>query len=762
MALLLTPHPEPANALSYSRPYRRSHMTGLVSPGTYAALPIVLLTPPEPPRRVTKRESTEVDPRYTAQRGAPIATAVGAERRYPGKMQNGRPSTLGHKQPATHLQVPVATQRPVSQPVAGPSNPLMAYRNGASSAQMSLYNSPVSPSSEMINGRPYSSHPGPSPVEYEAPPADELPYPHQHRVHAISNALQAMTVSHPTSVPIDSRRLSVSSTDRQVVSLPGSIKPTFWDTPFPDKATKDNTSLARNTCSMMCYIWYSDSIGLPLTESEQPSDALPIEEEIRARMQFNPSKDFITFMQGLLSTTQLSRSVVVLALYYVYKLRQSASVPASRGSETRLAVAALMLANKYVDDNTYTNRTWSDVSHLPLLDINKAEEEFLNGINHNLCVNRPTYDAWLKTLKSLATAREQEHATYLRRRSVLRPRGAQFGKLVRARSSSPLKPRIPYPNPPPTTAGYTPPEETDAFYSSPASPILNASPLVKNEPLSPPIRSLGAKRTVNDAFSPESAHLGPPAKRGGAWSAMPNGHRFEPPVQLPPLFIPGEQERQPARTSVQAQPQPVYHRHPSTHRNTIPAPTAHNAIPHVPFTYSMPVPSIPPVVPPVVPSVPAAQHIQPPQTSGSWAYIPRAPSVDTLAAPYQLHNRLPNFNRPHDLYYFSLAASPLDVPENQKPPRKAVLRYHHPAYEGAPLPNAQPVMFAPAHQQPNGMLVLPPPQPDQTRARSVVYSRANAQIAPFANAGSPGVYWTGAKRPWQQEPTPPSRPPSTN
>ncbi|KZT61851.1 hypothetical protein CALCODRAFT_479615 [Calocera cornea HHB12733] len=760
MALLLTPHPEPAHAAPCTRPHSRSHMAGFVSPNAYAALPIVLLTPPEPPRRLTKRDSAEVDPRHIAHRGAPAAAAVGAERRYPRKMQNGRPST-GHRQPATHLQVPVATQRPVSQPVAGPSNPLMAYRNGASSAQMSLYNSPISPSSEMLNGRPYSNNPGPSPVDYEPAPVDELPPPQQHRVHAISNALQAMSVSHPTSVPIDSRRLSTSSIDRQVVSLPASTKPTFWDTPFPDKATKDNTSLARNTCSMMCYIWYSDAIGFPFTDVPPQPDALPVEEEFRARTQFNPSKDFITFMQGLLSTTQLSRSVVVLALYYVYKLRQSAAVPASRGSETRLAVAALMLSNKYVDDNTYTNRTWSDVSHLPLNDINKAEQEFLNGINHNLCVNRPTYDAWLKTLKSLATARDQEHNKYLSRRSVLRPRGAQPGRLVRARSSSPLKPRIPHPNPPPTSYGYVPTGETDAFYSSPASPILNASPLVKNEPVTPAMPSIGAKRTVNDAFSPESAHMAPPAKRGTAWSAMPNGHRFEPPFQLPPLVIPGEQTRQPIPSTVQPEPQPVYHRHPSTHRNTIPAPTAHHAIPHVPFTYSMPVPSIPPVVPPVVPSVPAAQHVQPPQATGSWAYIPRAPSVDTLAAPYQLHNRLPNFNRPHDLYYYSLAASPLDVPENQKP-RKAVLRYHHPAYEGAPVSSVQPVFFAPAHQQPNGMLVLPPPLPDQTRARSVVYSRANAQIAPFANAGSPGVYWTGAKRPWQQEPTPPSRPPSTN
>ncbi|EJT99080.1 hypothetical protein DACRYDRAFT_24148 [Dacryopinax primogenitus] len=639
MALLLTPHPEPANSISCPRP--RSHMPGALAQTSYdPARYVLLLTPPDQPRQLTKRESTEVEPRLAAHLAALVTAGLGEqEKRYPEKMQlpvhmlNGRPSSSGHVRQKTSLslQVPATSQRPASQPVvAGPSNhPLMAYRNAAaSSSQMSLYNSPVSPPTESFNPRPYSNGAGPSPIEYEPPVVEEAPPP-QHRVHAISNAMQAMTVSHPTSVPIDSRRLSISSTDRHVVSLPASAKLTFWDTPFPDKATKDNTSLARNTCSMMCYIWYSDSIGLPLTEAEQQQqdsqDSLPIEEEIRTRMQFNPSKDFITFMQGILSTTQLSRSVVVLALYYVYKLRQSASVPASRGSETRLAVAALMLANKYVDDNTYTNRTWSDVSHLPLTDINKAEEEFLNGINHNLCVSRPTYDAWLKTLKSLAHARDQEHAAYLHKRSVLRPRTMQIRKLVRARSSSPLKPRLPQPDVTLVSAGFLPTEQTDAFYSSPASPILNASPLVKDEPLSPALPSTGAKRSVNVAFSPESVHVAPPAKRGTAWTAMSNGHRFDPPLQLPPLVIPGEPtlHREPTQHTLQPLRVPAYSRHPSAHRNTIPAPTAQSVIPDVPFTYCMPVPSIPPIVPPVIPPGPAAQHMQPPQVQhANGTYVP--------------------------------------------------------------------------------------------------------------------------------------------
>ena len=53
----------------------------------------------------------------------------------------------------------------------------------------------------------------------------------------------------------------------------------------------------------------------------------------------------------LLDTTQVSQSVIVLGLHYVYRLKESAVLSFGQaGSENRVAVVALMLANKFVDE----------------------------------------------------------------------------------------------------------------------------------------------------------------------------------------------------------------------------------------------------------------------------------------------------------------------------------------------------------------------------------------------------------------------------
>ena len=54
--------------------------------------------------------------------------------------------------------------------------------------------------------------------------------------------------------------------------------------------------------------------------------------------------------------------------------------------------------------NTYTNKTWSDVSRISLSEINQMEKEFLNGLNHNLYVDLATYESWVRMLSGLIDA----------------------------------------------------------------------------------------------------------------------------------------------------------------------------------------------------------------------------------------------------------------------------------------------------------------------------------------------------------------------
>jgi hypothetical protein len=101
---------------------------------------------------------------------------------------------------------------------------------------------------------------------------------------------------------------------------------------------------------MICYLWFSQSSNLsPVTTSPSPP-LIPFNPQT-ARLQFSVSSVFVHFMQKLLQTTQLSQSVIVLSLHYVYRFKErNSGTIAHPGSEFCVSVAALMMANKFVDE----------------------------------------------------------------------------------------------------------------------------------------------------------------------------------------------------------------------------------------------------------------------------------------------------------------------------------------------------------------------------------------------------------------------------
>lgn len=117
---------------------------------------------------------------------------------------------------------------------------------------------------------------------------------------------------------------------------------------------------------MVCYLWFSNTLGAHksssphrvrastrrLLPSHSPSDPpLGLSDASTAALQFQPSPQFVHFMQKLLQTTQVSQSVIVLSLHYIYRLKEENHFTNGQaGSEFRVAVVALMMANKFVDE----------------------------------------------------------------------------------------------------------------------------------------------------------------------------------------------------------------------------------------------------------------------------------------------------------------------------------------------------------------------------------------------------------------------------
>ncbi|KAJ2915325.1 hypothetical protein MD484_g5103, partial [Candolleomyces efflorescens] len=185
-------------------------------------------------------------------------------------------------------------------------------------------------------------------------------------------------------------------------------------------------------------------------------------------------------MQKLLETTQVSQSVIVLSLHYIYRLKErNHFTPAQRGSEFRIAVAGLMMANKFLDDNTYTNKTWSEVSGIDLAEINHMEREFLLGVDFNLYVDKPTYESWLNLLKGLVQAKERD-ARNSRDIASRRRDARDSRKVPAARYHHPRTVRNPQPPAVPSPSQQRPSVESDTVssYATPTRlpPLSRAVP----------------------------------------------------------------------------------------------------------------------------------------------------------------------------------------------------------------------------------------------------------------------------------------------
>ncbi|KAL2259959.1 hypothetical protein VTK26DRAFT_6184 [Humicola hyalothermophila] len=111
------------------------------------------------------------------------------------------------------------------------------------------------------------------------------------------------------------------------------------------------------------------------------------------------TQHFKRWVLTVLTTTQVTQNVVILALLYVYRLKvANPTVKGRAGSEYRLLTVALMLGNKFLDDNTYTNKTWADVSGIPVTEIHVMEVEFLSNLRYSLLVSADEWERWLDTL----------------------------------------------------------------------------------------------------------------------------------------------------------------------------------------------------------------------------------------------------------------------------------------------------------------------------------------------------------------------------
>lgn len=172
------------------------------------------------------------------------------------------------------------------------------------------------------------------------------------------------------------------------------------DLQVPTSIMTPQRNLAQLAAEITCLFWFEEGAALRQIESMAKIPATPISYIPNAR----PTPRFREWISTLLATTQVKPNVVLLALLFIYRLKcANPMVKGKPGSEYRLLTVALMLGNKFLDDNTYTNKTWADVSSIEAREVHIMEVEFLSNMRYTLYTSEEQWKAWYISLRKFGT-----------------------------------------------------------------------------------------------------------------------------------------------------------------------------------------------------------------------------------------------------------------------------------------------------------------------------------------------------------------------
>ncbi|KAI1328503.1 hypothetical protein F5Y16DRAFT_156618 [Xylariaceae sp. FL0255] len=233
-------------------------------------------------------------------------------------------------------------------------------------------------------------------------PYTTRPYP-QHQPQQQLSSVQTL-VPHSASGPLrhTTQRSTPTPTSSRSSHSEGTISRktslmVMHSLQLPDFISPNGGSLDEFAALMTCFFWFETMDTIQAAEqinSRRPSEPLP-----PLSRNTEPCPAYKKWVHAILTTTQVTQNVVFLALLFVYRLKKTnPRVHGNLGSEYRLLTVALMLGNKFLDDNTYTNKTWAEVSGLSVKEIHVMEVEFLSNMRYGLLTSKEQWKEWLDKL----------------------------------------------------------------------------------------------------------------------------------------------------------------------------------------------------------------------------------------------------------------------------------------------------------------------------------------------------------------------------
>ncbi|OJJ49819.1 hypothetical protein ASPZODRAFT_57861 [Penicilliopsis zonata CBS 506.65] len=487
-------------------------------------------------------------------------------------------------------------------------------------------------------------------------------------------------------------RSTVTPTTTTTSSSSSSSSTAYLQIPSSINDTKG--SLAEFAAQMTCLFWFEKTTKLKAIEDRSHLALALVPEAF-------PTIGFQKWVTTILSTTQVSQNVILLALLFVYRLKKfNPGVKGKKGSEFRLMTIALMLGNKFLDDNTYTNKTWAEVSGISVQEIHVMEVEFLSNVRYNLFVSKEEWSAWHAKLGLFADYFTRASRVPLndRRSPTAPPLQIPSASLLPPTRTQPVSPSSKLPSPPASAPLVAPSHWNMPFNNGVPPPYLPSE-------IAPPSINSYRKRSRDEYQMDEQ-----PAKK----IMMSNNHPTLPPSSssssaastlgsiptLPPVLA---QNSLP--TSLPSSHVPMASVVPRLPRPNPPPLPATTTVPHLP----VPPPS---AVPPTRPmTTAAAAAFTTPQAT--WTHPP------VTSGLYSTPVSLPDPNR--------LNSSPFGVPSTTTSPAVSAYSVH------TPQMHLSPSFFLANRNSPYrpvravNTLLIPPPSGSLLQQRSIPFDHMHYQ-----------------------------------
>ncbi|ODQ77711.1 hypothetical protein BABINDRAFT_163417 [Babjeviella inositovora NRRL Y-12698] len=180
----------------------------------------------------------------------------------------------------------------------------------------------------------------------------------------------------------------------------------------------------------------------------------------------------------LLHNSQVSNQVLLTSLFYLSKmasLAHRATIKNFQLTYTRV-VASLMLANKFLDDQSYTTKSWAQISGVPVQKLIQLEKMALAKMDYQVNVSVAQWTKWVSYVKDTV---------------VFLALKVDVDSLIATPKVCPVSPVHP----------------ATPFYAKPAPCItpchnVNVYPMTPSSPHITPVSGISHKRHISeDAFS---------------------------------------------------------------------------------------------------------------------------------------------------------------------------------------------------------------------------------------------------------------------